>query len=212
MAAGNQTRWLGFYIVTIAGIVALAAVTRATARSETFDEITVHRINVTEPDGRLRMVMANRARLPGVMVKGKEGKPDRPYAGLIFYNDEETENGGLVFAGHRDGNGRIVDSGGQLSFDKYGVGGQMVQLAGVSDNENRFAGLRIKDNSIGGPNNNRIWVGNSDDGAATVALMDRSGRKRIVMEVTSDGAASLTFLDENGKILNRLLPSPVSAR
>jgi hypothetical protein len=104
-------------------------------------------------------------------------------------------------------NGRIVDSGVSLSFDKYGVGGQMVQLAGVSDNDNRFAGLRVKDNSIGGANSNRIWVGNGDDGAATVALMDVRRRKRIVMEVKADGASSLAFLDENGKVLNQLVPS-----
>jgi hypothetical protein len=164
-------------------------------------------INVVEPDGTLRMVIANHAKLPGVIVRGKEGAPDRPYAGILFYNDEGTENGGLIFAGRREVNGRIVDSGVSLSFDKYGVGGQMVQLAGVSDNDNRFAGLRVKDNSIGGANSNRIWVGNGDDGAATVALMDVQRRKRIVMEVKADGASSLAFLDENGKVLNQLVPS-----
>ena len=208
----DHTRLLVFYAAAVTVFLVLVTATRAAQKAETFDEITVHRINVTEPDGRLRMVISNHARLPGVMTQGKEGTPNRPFAGMIFYNDEQTENGGLVFAGRKDANGRIVDSGGALSFDKYGVGGQMVQLAGVSDSENRFAGLRIKDNSIGGPNNNRIWVGNSDDGAATVALMDMQGRKRIVIEVKSDGASSLTFLDENGKVMNRLLPSPTPAR
>ena len=207
MMTTAQTRLLGIY-AGAATLLLLVATTRAAQRAETFDEITVHRINVIEPDGKLRLVISNHASLPGVMVNGKQGTPNRPFAGMIFYNEEQTENGGLVFGGHKDANGRVVDSGGALSFDKYGVGGQMVQLAGVSDSENRFAGLRIKDNSIGGPNNNRIWVGNSDDGAATVALMDRQGRKRIVMEVKSDGASSVTFLDENGKAVNQLLPSP----
>jgi hypothetical protein len=75
----------------------------------------------------------------------------------------------------------------------------MVQLAGISDYEHRFAGLRVKDNSIGGPNNNRVWVGNADDGAATVALMDVQGRRRIVMEVKVDGGSSITFLDASGR-------------
>jgi len=211
MMTKTQTRLLGTY-AGAATLLLLVATTRAAQRAETFDEITVHRINVIEPDGKLRLVISNHASLPGVMVNGKQGTPNRPFAGMIFYNEEQTENGGLVFGGHKDANGRVVDSGGALSFDKYGVGGQMVQLAGVSDNENRFAGLRIKDNSIGGPNNNRIWVGNSDDGAATVALMDLQGRKRIVMEVKSDGASSVTFLDENAKVVNQLLPSPAPAR
>ena len=128
---------------------------------------------------------------------------------MIFYNDEGTENGGLIFGGRRDVDGKVVDFGLSLSFDKYGVNGQMLQLAAISDKDNRFAGLRVKDTGIGGPNNNRVWVGNTDDGAATVALMDTQGRRRIVMEVKGDGSSSLTFLDANGKVLNQLLPSGV---
>ena len=82
----------------------------------------------------------------------------------------------------------------------------MVQLAGVSDSQNRFAGLRINDTTLGGPNTNRVWVGNTDDGAAAVALTDGQGRRRIVMQVKADGSSSLTFLDASGKILNELSP------
>ncbi len=144
-------------------------------------------------------------------MQGKEQGPNhRPGAGMLFYNNEGTENGGLIFGGHRDANGKVVDAGVSLSFDKYGVNGNFVQLAGVSDSDNRFAGLRVRDNSIGSPNSNRIWVGNGDDGAATLALMDKQGRKRIVMEVKADGESSLAFLDANGKVLNRLLPAAPS--
>jgi hypothetical protein len=176
-------------------------------KTQEFDEITVHRINVVEPDGTLRMVIANHDALPRDSRGNRQGRNQRPGAGMIFYNNEGTENGGLIFGGHRDADGKVVDSGGSLSFDKYGVSGQMLQLAGVSDRDNRFAGLRVKDTTIGGPNNNRVWVGQTSDGAATVALMDAQGRKRVVMEVTADGASSLTFLDANGKVLNRLLPT-----
>ena len=34
---------------------------------------------------------------------------DRPYGAVIFYNDEATENGRLVFAGHRAADGKMVD-------------------------------------------------------------------------------------------------------
>jgi hypothetical protein len=181
--------------------------TSGAVKNQEFDEITVHRIKVVEPDGTLRMVIANHATFPGVIVRGKEGTANRPQAGMLFYNDEGTENGGLVFAGHRDSSGRLVDSGVALSFDKYGAGGQMVQLAGVSDSDNRFAGLRVNDNSVGGGNQGRVWVGNGADGAATVALMDAQGRRRIVMEVKADGTSSLTFLDASGKTVNELVPS-----
>jgi hypothetical protein len=55
-------------------------------RTQSFDEIQVHRMNVVEPDGTLRMVISNRDRLPGVIVKGKESpKVDRPEAGMLWW-------------------------------------------------------------------------------------------------------------------------------
>ena len=90
------------------------------AKPQSFDEIDVRRINIREPDGTLRMVISNRARLPGVVAAGKEHPPvDRPFAGMLFYNDEGDENGGLVFSGRRDANGDVADSGGMLTFDRY---------------------------------------------------------------------------------------------
>ena len=170
-------------------------------RSQTFDEIQVHRINVVEPDGTLRMVISDRDRLPGVIVKGEEfPKVDRPGAGLLFYNNEGTENGGLVFGGHRNEKGEIVDSGGSLSFDKYGQPGQIVQLAGVDDKDNQFAGLAVNDEK------HRIWVGRKGDGAAVVSLTDAKGRKRIVMQVTADGTSTLDFLDAEGHVARSLIP------
>ena len=96
MAGNNWMRVAMIYAGVVTALLIFVAVTHARQKTETFDEITVHRINVTEPDGTLRLVISNRARLPGVMVQGKEGKPNRPYAGMIFYNDEQTENGGLI--------------------------------------------------------------------------------------------------------------------
>lgn len=117
----NQ-RILTIYSATVR--TALAAIMLAGAKSRNspeFDEIRVYRINVLEEDGQLRMVISDHQRLPGVIVKGKEKPPsDRPQAGMIFYNDEGSENGGLIFGGHRNEHGEVVDSGGSLSFDKYG--------------------------------------------------------------------------------------------
>ena len=171
-------------------------------RSQSFDEVKVHRLDVVEPDGTLRMVIANKDRLPPVIIKGQEhpemGEP-RPQAGMIFYNDEGSENGGLIFGGRRNEKGEVVDSGGSLSFDKYGAN-QIVQLAGVDDKNDRFAGLAVNDR------NRRIWVGRTDDGTASIALMDASGRKRLLMQVTDEGTPSLSFLDEKGLVVRRLVP------
>jgi hypothetical protein len=117
---------------------------------------------------------------------------------MIFYNDEGSENGGLIFGGRRNEKGEVVDSGGSLSFDKYGAN-QIVQLAGVDDSNDRFAGLAVNDQS------RRIWVGRTDDGTASVSLMDAHGKKRIVMQVTDQGVPSLSILDEKGRVIRELL-------
>jgi len=192
-------RFLVMYSAVLTTIVAVFVLTGAASRVRSFDEIQVHRINVVEADGTLRMVISNRDRLPGVIVKGKESPPnDRPQAGLIFYNDEGSENGGLIFGGHRNEKGEVVDSGGSLSFDKYGDN-QIVQLAGVDDKTDRFAGLAVSDQS------RRIWVGRTGDGTAAVELMDTHGKKRIVMQVSNDGVPSLAFLDDQGRVVRELL-------
>ena len=166
-------------------------------KSETFDQITVHRINVVEPDGTLRMVISNRDELPGIIVHGKEQPFERPQAGMLFYNDEGSENGGLIFSGRKTDKGVVVDSGGSLSFDKYGDN-QIVQLAGVDDSTDKFAGLIVSDNK------RRIWVGREATGNATVTLMDGKGQARILMQVKADGTPSLAFLDADGKVISQM--------
>ncbi|HEY6290338.1 MAG TPA: hypothetical protein VI455_02095 [Terriglobia bacterium] len=174
---------------------------------EGYDEIQVHRIDVVEPDGTLRMVISDRDRMPGIIIKGKEfPKVDRPEAGMLFYNDEGTENGGLIFGGHRNEKGEIINSGASLSFDPYGESQQLLQLAGVEDKDNRIVGLAVNEPK-NHSRNRRIWVGRGEDDAAVVSLMDANGRKRVVMEVTADGTASLNFLDAEGHIVRRFIPS-----
>jgi hypothetical protein len=188
-------------------IAAFTLAGSAAAKVQRFDEIDVHRINVREADGTLRMVISNHARLPGVMVRGTENPPvDRPYAGMLFYNDEATENGGLVFGGHRNANGEVVDSGVSLSFDRYGASSQFVQLAGVQDSKNHIVGLILSDTEAAG-NRRRVVIGHDKEGIASVSLMDRNGRKRIALQVTSDGTPSIAFLDADGKVVNQLGPT-----
>ncbi len=184
-------------------LVTVIATGFARPRQQTFEEITVHRINIVEPDGTLRMVISNHARLPGVIVRGKEQPADRPQAGMIFYNDEGSENGGLIFGGRKNSKGEVVDSGGSLSFDRYDAS-QIVQLAGVNDKADRFAGLMVADSSPGGNSHRRIWVGRSEDGAAVIELRDAAGRKRMAMEVPSAGDPRIVLMDKDGKEVRQI--------
>jgi hypothetical protein len=198
MAMPMRQRFLAIYsgALTLTFAVTVLCGFSSWNKSETFDQISVHRINVIEPDGTLRMVISNHDKLPGLIVHGKEQSFARPQAGMLFYNDEGSENGGLIFSGHRNEKGEIVDSGGSLTFDKYGEN-QIVQLAGVDDKEDKFAGLVVSDNK------RRIWVGRDDNGNATISLMDSMGKKRILMDVKSDGSPSLSFLDADGRVISK---------
>lgn len=191
------------YASVVSTTLLAAVLLGAKAEPKHFDEVSVHRLNVVEPDRTLRMVIADKDRLPPVIIKGKErpemGEP-RPQAGMLFYNDEGSESGGLIFGGRMNDKGQVVDSGGSLSFDRYGAG-QTIQLAGVDDQENHFAGLQVSD--VGGQ---RVWAGRDGKGVASFSLAAADGKERVRLQVAADGKASIVFLDNTGKVLQTLGP------
>ncbi len=236
----SNPRFLAIYsaVVTLAfAIVVLGGFTES-RQKQSFDEITVHRINVVEPDGTLRMVISNKADFPGIIIKGKETPhPDRKTAGMLFFNDEGTENGGLIFGGSKDAAGK-VESYGHLSFDQYEQD-QVFSIDAEEQNGARNSVLRIIDQ----PNHPitqdidaatriaklpkdqqkaawddyhsktphslmRIMLGRTDDRSVALRLRDMQGRDRIVIRVAPDGTPSLQFLDEQGRVTSQLPATP----
>lgn len=108
-----------------------------------FDEISVKRINIVEPDGKYRLVLANSERFPGLFMEGKEYKHhSRDGGGMLFFNDEGDEVGGLTFGSKAAGGDRRAS--GSLMFDQY----KQDQTVGIQYNEangKRTAGLRVWD-------------------------------------------------------------------
>lgn len=222
--------YLGIYaaVLTVAfgGLLLMGA--RQAPVNADFDTINVHRINVREPDGTLRMVVSDHARFPGLIVHGKEYPHPRPQAGMLFFNDEGTEQGGLVFAGRKTDDG--YSSGLSLTFDRYEQD-QQLQLIGLDENGNYFAGMRVNDvphrpilqdiqdrkkleampaaqrkalmekrASENYYGAQRFFAGKAPSGNSVVLLRDASGRPRLGMQVTPDGKASIVFLDASGKV------------
>lgn len=108
-----------------------------------FTEIDVERINIVEPNGHYRMVLSNRPRSIGPIAYGKPfGYPGGGRPGIIFFNDEGTENGGLTFTGKTE-NGKF-QSGVHMSFDQYNQD-QVVVLNYQDDNGDRRTGLTFAD-------------------------------------------------------------------
>lgn len=104
--------------------------------------ITVERLNIVEPNGKLRMVLTNKAMSPGNLEYGKEFIKGGLRSGMIFYNDEETECGGLVYDGITDSNSKEYSANGHLSFDQYNQN-QVVYLSYYDENGKRQMGLSV---------------------------------------------------------------------
>ena len=200
-------------------------------RRQKFEEIDVERINVVEKDGKLRMVISNRERQHPGVVDGKiVPRPNGRPAGMIFFNHQGNEAGGLVFD-ENGGNGHFL----QLGFDKSRQDQTLALRHLESDNGQYFAGLQIWDrphNSLADyitrsetiqkmPNGSekdaamkelgrtyfsaeRISVGKLRDKSATIVLSDGQGKPRIRMSVEDTGNPKLEFLDEAGKVTYRL--------
>src|SRR5207253_2346250 len=102
------------------------------------------RINVVDANGTLRLVMSNKDRMhPGVMDGITVDRP-RPVAGLIFFNDEGDEVGGLTTHGGIVNGQRSADS--RMMFDQL----KQDQIIGFHYGEGagqRTAALEVWDRS-----------------------------------------------------------------
>lgn len=108
------------------------------------EELTAKRINIVEPNGQPRLVLSNVEKSPSNLNHGKPfGIPGGNRGGLIFYDDEATECGGLVFSGRKDSSGKYFASG-HFSFDQYNQN-QVLYLQYLDDNGNRKTGLYVDD-------------------------------------------------------------------
>lgn len=222
----------GVLTLVFAGTVLMGATSNA--GRATFDQITVHRINVVEPDGTLRMVISNAANAPGSPFHNKiYPRADRKIAGIIFMNDEGTENGGLIFGGSKDKNGK-VSSVGHLSFDNYDQDQTLVLQASQDETTQKSSFIRINDQpswdeedlfkldeKVGNltkaqqkaayqaffkshpRGEHRIYLGTNEDHSSELALRDPDGRVRIVAKVAADGKPVLQFLDAEGKVVEQ---------
>ncbi|HEU4601617.1 MAG TPA: hypothetical protein VFS24_06600 [Steroidobacteraceae bacterium] len=149
MKASSGQRFLVLYsgALTLAVCVALLS-GFADLHGPRFDTITVQRINIVEPDGTLRMVLSNNSRIPAVVMHGKEypdfgGRKPSTAAGILFYDAEGSESGGLTFGGRKDAQGAITRFG-HLSFDRYDQD-QMFTIDAVDDGTNHRSAIQMID-------------------------------------------------------------------
>jgi hypothetical protein len=205
-------------VVNLAATAAVAAfaVTRpAAARGP---ELSVERLNIVGADGKPLLVLASRSRIPGPTVAGKEYprrvSDGREYlSGLIFFNEQGDEVGGLVFNGitKPDGGYSAV---GHLSFDQWKQN-QVVAIQYIDGGKSRRAGLNIWDRPTDVPLSvelDRIARKQEATGATREALDRESaaasargeqGVQRVFLG-SQDRAAQLVLRDTKGRVRIRL--------
>ncbi len=147
-ARDRDLRFLKRYAIattTLLGVLGIAAFARAPQQQkQRFTEIDVERINIVEPDGKLRMVLSNKPRSIGPIYKGQPfGYPGGNRAGMIFFNDEGSENGGLSISGERRPDG-TYRAGGHFAFDQFDQD-QILYLNYTDNNGTRRMGLNVMD-------------------------------------------------------------------
>jgi hypothetical protein len=230
----RQLHWLRVYAAVNTLVLALlGGAAFRQAGPQKFDEITVQRLNVADADGTLRMVISNKDRMHPGQMDGKLIDRPRPVAGLLFFNEEGDEVGGLTFTGREVNGVRNASSG--LMFDQFKQD-QTIGFSYSEGNGRRSAGFQVwdrpdsrlselieklnaanriadraeRDKAIAAiraaapPAPRRVFVGKNPDRAATMSLADGNGKPRLTLTVDAAGNPRIEFLDENGKVTARL--------
>lgn len=179
------------------------------------DVLDVQRINIREPDGTIRLSLSNRTKFPGAIVRNEEHAHPRDVAGMLFFNDEGTESGGLIYSGAEGSLGK-PSSGLSLTFDRYQQD-QQVQLLGVDEEGRHYGGLSFNDVADGlkrpifsavdeslhrqgqAAITRRVFLGKSEKQDSVLELLDAKGNVRLELVVRPNGEALMRFLDEQGK-------------
>ena len=130
------------------GLIIFFALTGFSFQSRTkFSEIDAERVNIVGTNGKPVMVLANRRLIPGPSMNGKDYPRSLAdgrdlLSGLIFFNEQGDEVGGLIFNGIKKENG--YSALGHLSFDQWKQN-QVVALQYLDNGNSRRAGLRVGD-------------------------------------------------------------------
>jgi hypothetical protein len=119
----KQVKFLKVYAgaLTVVCILMFSVAFKQINANPHFKQIDVERINIVERSGKLKMVISNHeSQDPGSMDGKSLGQRDRP-AGIIFFNSDGDECGGLIYDGNKDGAGMVY------SVDQY-KNDQIMQL------------------------------------------------------------------------------------
>lgn len=179
--------------------------------------LTLERLDVVSPDGKLALVLAGKGNLPGPRLDGQEypletsaGRTSS--AGMIFFNESGDEVGGLIYSGTERPGG--YDAAVHFSMDQWKQD-QVVVLRYLDDGSHRSAGLTVSDRPTDFPLSKmrpKVAAWKPATGSererldAELGELDREGKfgaPRVFLG-TEDHGALLSLKDKAGKERIRL--------
>ncbi|WP_072891962.1 hypothetical protein [Ornithinibacillus halophilus] len=209
-----------------------------TNQSKKFTKIEAEQLNIVDKEGKVKLSLFNEDNIPPALMDGMDILPghrqDDPLSGLMFFNAEGDECGGLIYGNEKNDDGSY-QSFASLTFDQYKQD-QVVQMRYVDDSGKRSYGFGLFDrpnqnlrkviereneiknsnltdeekasaiNQLYEGNVERAFMGKSPNGDVSVSLMDNKGNKRIRMVVDENDVPKIEFLDEEGNVTYKLPP------
>lgn len=115
--------------------------------NKSFKSINVEKLNIVEEDGTVKMSLFNSQNMPPLIFEGEDILPghrqEDEHSGIIFYNGDGFEGGGLIYGSkeHENGDYESVLS---LTFDQYQQE-QVVQMFSVEENGEQTYGFNFFD-------------------------------------------------------------------
>jgi len=205
---------LSLLVIGVWGLLLLLWFSRARSAADgsadkRFDVITAERINIVDADGKPRLAISNTARFPDAVVRGKSYKRSiGDNAGVLFYDVDGTETGGLLSAKAAWGRSAA------LIFDYTnpptdGVG--IFRIESV-DGKTYSAGLSVVDRRPHALAENENSQGveraklETKDGDAELVISDTEGKPRVLLGVDRANTPRLEIRDPGGNVRHRFPP------
>ena len=200
-----------------------------------YKTINTEQLNIMEPDGTLKLCLFNSRSIPPLIMDGEDIKPGHRQgdgsSGIIFFNSEGDECGGMSFTSHKTEDGGYRSSL-SITFDQY-KNDQIVQMFTNEVNKKRSYGFRLFDRpdahlretiadmlkfdamtgedeksafmaDMAKKHSVRMLAGKAEDGSVGIMINDKSGKPRLRIVVGPDDNPVIEFLDSDGSVTKRI--------
>ena len=191
---------LGFYAGVLTVSLLMLLYSFGSKHNEQFDEITVKRINIVDSKGVNRIILSNQERMEPPIILGKKYKRSVNPAGIIFYNENGDECGGIALSKNPETSTYAL----ALDYNNADAIGLLTQQ---NSRTNTYrSGLIINDMDLSGKigaNVNRINL-MTDNGNSGLIINGPDQKPRIIISVDSIGNPLFKIMNKEGKIIKEV--------